>query len=623
VNGIRGRAATTPVQHRRHRCYSSAITLLAVQNVTKAYGAAPLFAELSLALAAGDRIGLVGPNGAGKTTLLRILAGVEAPDSGVRTLRRRTRVGYVPQEPAFPADASVEAVLTAAVTDEDVANPTERALRVAKALSRADFRDATARVGALSGGGVKRLALARELARAPDVLLLDEPTNHLDVEGIIWLEALLRAEPLAYLVVSHDRWFLERVADRMIEINRAYPSGLFETVGPYSEFLARRDEALREHAAYQETLANRVRREIEWLRRGPKARTTKQQARVGTASRLIEELAAATERGTERRVAIDFTASGRRTQRLVVATALGKALGGRTIVDGIDLVLSPGMRLGLLGPNGSGKTTLLRLLAGALAPDRGTVQHADGLRVAHFDQHRAGLDPTVPLRRALAPDGDTVVYLGRALHVAAWAKRFLFQPERLGTPVGQLSGGERARVHLARLILHPADLLLLDEPTNDLDIPTLEILEESLEEFPGAVVLVTHDRFLLERVATELLALDGRGGVERFADLAQWEDAHRAPSPATRADSGAPEAAARVVVGPKRLGYRERQEWESMEERILAAESAFAECQAALTDPAVAADSAEVARRYAAAEAARHSVEALYSRWAELDGKQH
>src|SRR6266404_723419 len=338
-------AVARAVQRRPHTCYSSAITLLAVQNVTKAYGAAPLFAELSLALAAGDRVGLVGPNGAGKTTLLRILAGLEAPDSGVRTLRRLTRVGYVPQEPTFPADMTVEAVVTAAVTDDDVADPTERALRIA--------------------------------------------------------------------------------------------------------------EALREQAAYQETLANRVRREIEWLRRGPKARSTKQQARVATAGRLIEELTVAKERGTDRRAAIDFTASGRRTQRLVVATGVGKTLGSRTIVDGLDLVLSPGMRIGLLGPNGSGKTTLLRLLSGTLAPDRGTVQHANDLRVAHFDQHRIGLEPTVPLRRALAPEGDTVVYLGRALHVGAWAKRFLFQPERLGMPIGQLRGGERARDHLARLLLRP------------------------------------------------------------------------------------------------------------------------------------------------------------------------
>ncbi len=610
------------LRHRRRSCYRYAITLLSIQSVTKAYGAAPLFADLSFGLDAGDRVGIVGPNGAGKTTLLRILAGLEAPDAGVRALRRRTRLGYVPQDPVFPAEASVEDVVTAAAKDDDVVDPTELAVRIAKALSRGDLTNPAARVGELSGGGVKRLAIVRELARAPDVLLLDEPTNHLDVEGIVWLEDVLRAEPLAYVVVSHDRWFLERVAERMVEINRTYPRGLFETVGRYSEFLVRRDEALREHAAYQETLANRVRREIAWLRRGPKARTTKQQARVDKAGRLIDELATATDRSVERRAGIDFAASGRRTDRLVVATAVGKDLGGRTVVDGIDLVLRPGMRLGLLGPNGSGKTTLLGLLAGTVAPDRGTVAHTDDLRIAYFDQQRAGLEPTWPLRRALAPEGDTVVYRGRPLHVAAWAKRFLFRPEQLGLPVAQLSGGERARVHLARLMLRPADLLLLDEPTNDLDIPTLDVLEESLMEFPGAIVVVTHDRFLLDRVATELIALDGRGGHARFADLAQWEAAHRPAAPAPR-DAGVPGAAPpRVATGPKRLAYRERQEWQSMEARILEAEEALAACEAALGDPAVATDSAEVARRFAAAADARGRVEALYARWAELDEKQ-
>jgi ATP-binding cassette subfamily F protein uup len=600
-------------------CYLWTITLLSVQNVTKAYGAKALFADLSLAIAAGDRVGVVGPNGAGKTTLLRVLAGIEAPDAGVRTLRRQTRLGYVAQETVFPTDATVEDIITAAVSPDDVSDPTARSVLIAKTLSRADFADPTTRVGTLSGGGVKRLAIASELACVPDVLLLDEPTNHLDVEGIVWLEELLRAEPLAYLVVSHDRWFLERVAERMVEINRVYPSGLFETVGRYSDFLARRDEALREHAAYQETLANRVRREIEWLRRGPKARTTKQQARVDKAGRLIDELAVAQDRTTERRTGIDFTASGRRTRRLVVATGLGKDLDGRVIVDGLDLVLGPGTRLGLLGPNGSGKTTLLRLLAGTLAADRGTVQHADDLRVAHFDQHRAGLDPTVPLRRALAPEGDTVVYLGRGLHVAAWAKRFLFRPEQLGLPVGRLSGGERARVHLARLMLRPADLLLLDEPTNDLDIPTLEILEESLLEFPGAVVLVTHDRFLLERVTTELIVLDGRGGAAPFADLAQWQAMCR-PTPPTPATRTSRERSISSQV--KRLSYRERQEWESMEARIAAAEAALANARAALADPSVAADASEVAGRYAAVEQVRGEVEALYARWAELEAKQ-
>ena len=594
--------------------------ILSVQGVAKAYGAAPLFTDLSLALAEGDHVGLVGPNGSGKSTLLRILAGLETPDRGTRSLRRLTRLGHVPQEPTFPPAETVYEIVTSAVA-ACVQDPAAAALRVTKALSRAGFVDPATRAGDLSGGWLKRLAIARELAGEPDVLLLDEPTNHLDVEGIEWLEDILRTEALAYLVVSHDRRFLERTAGRMVEINRMYPSGLFESAGPYSEFLARRDAALRGHAASQETLANRVRREIEWLRQGPKARSTKQQARIKEAGRLIDELAAAKDRGARRAAGIDFTASDRRSQRLVVARGVGKDLGGRTVVDGLDLVLHHGMRLGLLGPNGSGKTTLLRLLAGTLDADRGTLERADGLRIIHFDQHRAGLDPAMPLRRALAPEGDNVFYRGRPIHVAGWAKRFLFGAEQLGLPVGQLSGGERARVHIARLMLEPADVLLLDEPTNDLDIPTLEVLEESLVDFPGALVLVTHDRFLLDRVATELLALDGNGGVERFADLAQWEAARRAVAAAARTAAPRP-VSTRAAQGTKRLSYREQEEWAHMEERILAAEAALAECRAALEDPTVGSDSGEVARRYAAAEAARVLVETLYARWTELEAKQ-
>jgi ABC transport system ATP-binding/permease protein len=593
--------------------------ILSVQEIAKAYGAAPLFVDVSLSLADGDRVGLVGPNGAGKSTLLRILAGLETPDGGVRSLRRLARVGYVPQDPTFPPDETVQQIVTAAAAD--VADPQTAALRVTKALSRADFSDPGVRSSNLSGGWLKRLAIACELARKPDVLLLDEPTNHLDVEGIIWLEELLCAEALAYLVVSHDRRFLERVASRMVEINRVYPSGLFESAGSYSDFLLRRDEALRGHAARQETLANRVRREVEWLRQGAKARTTKQQARVKDAGKLIDELAVAKDRAAAPVAGIAFTGSDRRTQRLIVARSVGKDLGGRTVIDNLDLVLRPTMRLALLGPNGSGKTTLLRLLGGTLAPDRGTIERADDLRVVHFDQHRAGLDPTMSLRRALAPTADTVVYREHTVHVAGWAKRFLFRPEQLGLPIGQLSGGERARVHIARLMLEPADVLLLDEPTNDLDLPTLEVLEESVLGFPGAVVLVSHDRFLLDRVATELLALDGRGGVERFADLAQWEAARGATAPAARG-TATHSAIAPVGQVRKRLSYREQQEWLRMEDEIVAAEASLTECRAALADPAIAADAAEVARRYTDAEAARLRVETLYTRWTELDAKQ-
>jgi ATP-binding cassette subfamily F protein uup len=600
--------------------------LLSVQGVAKVYGAAPLFADVSLTLAEGDRVGLVGPNGSGKTTLLRILAGVERPDVGSRSLRRQARLGYVPQEPTFPSDATIDTVVAAAVResgDPDVADPAGAALRVSMALSRAGFTDARPRAAELSGGWRKRLAIARELARRPDVLLLDEPTNHLDVDGILWLEAALREHPAAYLTVSHDRWFLERVAERMVELNRVFPSGLFQAAGRYSDFLSARDEALRADTVYQETLANRVRREIEWLRQGAKARTTKAQGRIKEAGRLVEELAAARERGATARAGIDFAASGRATRRLLVARGVGASAGGRALLAGLDLVLGTGTRIGLIGPNGSGKTTLLRLLDGTLTPEAGEIERAPGLRIAHFDQHRAGLDEDAPLRRALAPNGDGVIYQGRALHVAAWAKRFLFRPEQLALPVSRLSGGERARVHLARLMLEPADLLLLDEPTNDLDIPTLEVLEESLAEFPGAVVLVTHDRFLLDRVATAVLALDGAGGAEWFADCAQWETARREAARPARAPARPARATApREQSGIKRLTYTERREWEGMEAAIEAAEAALAENRGALDDPDIASDSAALAARYAAAEAARLRVETLYVRWTELEDKQ-
>ena len=583
----------------------------------KAHGPRSLFDELSFGLFEGDQVGLVGPNGAGKSTLLRILAGIEPPDRGQRSLRTGVRVGYVPQDPVFPPQGTVEDMLTAtlAAVDED-----ERPGRIAQALGRAGFADGRAEVAALSGGWQKRLAIARELAGEPDVLLMDEPTNHLDVEGILWLEGLLAERTRACLVVSHDRYFLEHVATRMLEVNRAYPTGLFETAGRYSEFLTRRDEFLRGQAAYEESLANTVRREIEWLRRGAKARSTKAKGRIKAADRLIEELRDARARAATRAADIDFTASGRRSRRLLVARGLAKSLGGRSLVQGLDVTITPGTRIGLMGPNGSGKTTLLNVLAGALAPDAGTIERADGLRIVRFEQQRPGLDPQQSLRRVLAPEGDTVSFQGRSLHVAAWAKRFLFQPEQLEVPVGRLSGGEQARIHIARLMREPADLLILDEPTNDLDIPTLDVLEESLITFEGGLVLVTHDRFMLDRVATGIVALDGRGGAETFADYAQWELARSRTTPALSPEGrGGKSASPRTRS--KRLGYLEQRELDAMQAAIVEAETAREMCRRAAEDPGIASDPAGLQARYAALEDARAEVDRLYARWAELEAK--
>ncbi|HEX3127948.1 MAG TPA: ABC-F family ATP-binding cassette domain-containing protein [Thermoanaerobaculia bacterium] len=597
--------------------------LLSCESITKTFGARPLFEGLSFGLAEGDRVGLIGPNGSGKSTFLRILAGMEEPDGGIRALRRGTRLGYVPQDPMFPPGRTAEEVLTDALA-EDPSEEFEKAARVAVALGRAGFNDSSQGVDVLSGGWKKRLAIAAELVKEPDVLLLDEPTNHLDVEGILWLEELLRSEPRAYVVVSHDRWFLEHVATRMLEIDRRYPDGLLQAPGTYSDFLEKRDEVLRNQAEYQASLANRVRREVEWLKRGAKARTTKAKGRIQEAERLIGELQEVKERtglAANARVGLDFNASERKTKKLLVAHGLSKSFEGRKIISGLDVKLTPGMRLGLLGPNGSGKTTLLSLLDGSLEPDAGTIEKADWLKTVRFEQGRESLDRSVSLRRALAPDGDSVLYQDRPIHVASWAKRFLFNSEQLDTPVSRLSGGEQARILIARLMLRPADLLILDEPTNDLDIPTLEVLEESLLEFPGALVLVTHDRYLLEAVSTVVLALDGRGGAQYYADYAQWEErrseAQAPPKPA------APKAPLPVKEEkPKRLSYKDKLEWEQIEGKILEAEDALAAAQRAVEDPAVATDSAKLQARCAALEAARLEVERLYARWAELEEKR-
>jgi ABC transport system ATP-binding/permease protein len=596
--------------------------LLSCENVAKQYGARPLFEGLSFALFDGDHVGLVGPNGAGKSTLLKVIAGVEEADSGTRAVRKGVRIGYVPQDPVFTPGKTVEEVLLGAIADDPALSTRydehERQTQAILALGKSGFNDYDEKTDVLSGGWRKRLAIARAIVLEPDVLLLDEPTNHLDVEGIIWLEGLLKSEPKAFIAVSHDRYFLENIAKRMLELNRAYSGGLLAVDGSYSALLEKRDEVLKNEQAYQESLANLVRREIEWLRRGPKARTTKAKARIQNADRLINELDEYKSRSGVHTARIDFTASDRKTKRLLVGEGLTKRFEDKTIVEGLDLLLTPGTRLGILGPNGSGKTTLLRMITGELPPDAGTIKPAEWLRVVYFEQNRESLDPNLTLRRALAPEGDMVVYQDRPIHIASWAKRFLFRSEQFETSVSRLSGGEKARIVLARLMLQPADLLVMDEPTNDLDIPTLDVLEESLLEFPGALVLVTHDRYLLDRVSTQILALDGRGGAGYFADLPQWEaegkNIERAPSDTTPGDPV-------VEKKPKKLSYKEQRELDSMEQSVLVAEGKLETAKIRTGDPAIASDPTALQTRFAELAAAQREVDRLYARWAELEAK--
>jgi ATP-binding cassette subfamily F protein uup len=605
--------------------------LLSCQDLSKSFGSVPLFEGLSFGVFEGDHIGLVGPNGSGKTTLLRVLAGLEEPSSGTRAARKRLRFGFVAQDPTFDPAHTVEQVLRAALSDSHL-DPHELDTKVAIMMGTSGFDDPDATTAVLSGGWKKRLAIAVELIREPELLLLDEPTNHLDLEGILWLEDLLPREPEAFVAISHDRYFLESITSRMIEINKAFALGMCDVDGNYSKYLEKKDDLLAGQAAYQDALRNRVRGELVWLSRKAKARTRKAQARIDEAGRMQSELADLDRRSQKSTVGIDFAATERRTKQLIVAKNLTKVYGARAIVTKLDLTLSPGTRLGLLGGNGSGKTTLMRMLAGMERPDSGTIKHADGLKIVMFDQHRSRLDPTVSLKQTLGATGDSVIFNGRSIHVVGWAKRFMFRPEQLDTPVSRLSGGEQARVVIAKLMLEPADVLLLDEPTNDLDIPTLEVLEESLLEFPGALVLVTHDRYLLDRVSTQILALDGRGGLTPYADCAQWEDAqgreYVPPPTATAAGVVAAPRPSQTPAAPtpattsakaRKLSYKDQREWDQMEARILEAETALAGSQAQVADPAIASDYQALIKANASLTKAQADVDRLYARWAELE----
>jgi ATP-binding cassette subfamily F protein uup len=610
--------------------------ILNAQSVTKQFGARPLFQNISLTVEDGDRIGLIGPNGAGKSTLLAILASQLEPDSGEVAVRKRARAAYVPQNSLFTPGLSIREVLERALAAAHV-NESEREGRLRELSGRAGFTDLTAEAAALSGGWRKRLAITEALVSEPEVMLLDEPTNHLDLAGIEWLEELLTSANFAAVTVSHDRYFLESTSSQIIELNRVFADGLLRVKGNFSRFLEEKQAYLESQSRQQESLRNVVKTEIEWLRRGPKARATKSKARIETANAMIGQLAEMNARTAVSTAGIDFDATQRKTKRLVEfkdvscdvpsTDANEKPEEKRSLFTGLNFILTAGMKVGLVGPNGSGKTTLLRLLRGEIDPAAGHIRRADSLRLVYFSQMRE-LDESLTLRRALAPEGDGVLHQGRPVHVASWAARFLFTSEQLNQPVRNLSGGERARVLIAKLMLEPADVLLLDEPTNDLDIPTLEILEENLLDFPGALVLVTHDRYLLNRVSSTVLGLDGRGHIAKFADYAQWEDWLEEQKTAGQEQSSRqPNSTNSAGVtnstnsAKKKLSYLEAREFAAIEQRVEKSDTRLAKARAHVEDPKIASNATALQEALNELDAAQHESDALYARWAELTEK--
>jgi ATP-binding cassette subfamily F protein uup len=588
--------------------------LISCQNISKSFGARTLFRELAFSVFSGDQIGLIGPNGAGKSTFLKILAGEEKADSGTITSKKELKIGYVPQTHHFE-DLYPEQILQEALAHQKDLEDYEIALQADIWLSKLGFDGhKSIKAPLLSGGWKKRLAIAKALVDKPDVLLLDEPTNHLDLEGILWLERFLKKEAPTFVLISHDRYFLDHLTTKVVEINPVYPKGMFCSEGTYSNFLEKKEQFIEGQLEQERAIAGKVRRETDWIRRSPKARTTKSQARIDAAEEIFETHKDLKRRNKESKADIKFESSERQTRQLISLKSLKMDMGDKTLFENLDLTLSPKSRIGLMGPNGSGKTTLLRILAGEIKPTSGTIKPADDLKIVYFDQHRNKLDPQTSLKDALSPEGDYVNFQGRQIHVSGFCKRFLFSPDILDMPIAKLSGGERARIAIARLMLQPADVLLLDEPTNDLDIQTLETLEANLLEFNGAVVLITHDRCMLDRICNQLIALGQGSKPLLFADYDQFEASKLKQKPKEDKaieDKQKPQKA-------KSLSFKEKKELELLETTIHQLEKKLETLKAFLQDEKVIANPKRLEDICLEIKTLETSLELSYQKWSEL-----
>ena len=592
--------------------------LLICRNIEKSIGDRLLFKGINYAVREKEKVGLVGPNGSGKSTFLKILAGELEYDKGELVRQKNARIVYIPQMENFNPNLTILEVALEALKD-DAGDDFEKETAVSIALGRIGFEDFNKKVSELSGGWLKRLSIARQVAREPDLLLLDEPTNHLDVEGIEWLESFLSFANFAYIVISHDRAFLEKSTTRTLEINLRYKDSYWSCEEGYNIFLEKKADYFSSEKQRASNLANKARMEDAWLKRGVRARGTKQNARKNSAHELFDEVADLKNRTREeKKVALDFETTEKKTKRLLVLHGVSKSYGDKKLVEGLDLTLTPGMRIGLLGANGIGKTTLMNMISGVLNPDKGKVVLANNCSIVKFDQSRQLLDQSLKLREALTPAGaDIVEYRGENIHVASWAQKLRFRGEQLDNPVKSLSGGEQARVLMGQLMLQQADILLLDEPTNDLDIPSIEVLEESLKTFPGALIFVTHDREMLSRVSTVLLGFDGDGVITAYTNYNQWKNRHKKAAEKELIESSPKkQSLPEKTKKPAKLSYKEQREWDGMEENILELEMRLEHLQ---ENPVDASEQENFQKYCHEMGEAQEKIDALYLRWSELE----
>jgi ATP-binding cassette subfamily F protein uup len=603
--------------------------LLALDHVTHAYGHVPLLDDASLQIEAGERVAIIGRNGAGKSTLLQIVSGEVLPDAGTVWREPGLRIGRLQQDAILRDDRTVFDVVADGLVLRHDEEPWMRDQRVEMVISRLHL-PADARAGALSGGWRRRVLLGRALVGEPELLLLDEPTNHLDIESMTWLETFLTDYRGAVLFVTHDRVFLQRVATRIVELDRGRVTSW---PGDYATYLRRKDEWLEAEVTRNEKFDKKLAEEEAWLRQGIKARRTRNEGRVKALLEMRAERARRRERTGAVTLAVD--AAERSGQTVFEAEGVSKAFDGRVVVAGLSTRIQRRDRVGIIGANGAGKTTLLRLLLGELMPDSGEVRTGTNVSIAYFDQQREQLDPERTVVDTVADGRATVAIGGRERHVHGYLQDLLFPQERAQSPVKALSGGERNRLLLARLFTKPANVLVLDEPTNDLDIETLELLEAMLAEWPGTLLLVSHDRAFIDHVVTSILVCHGDGTVEEFVDgYEDWlrqrraTDAGKAAAATaarpTAASAGAAASPAGQVAGQKgkKLSYKEQRELEALPERIATLEAEQETLNARVTGPGFYAEPADaIHAALARVETLQAELLDAYARWDELDSR--
>jgi ATP-binding cassette subfamily F protein uup len=629
------------------------VPIVAAKHLHKAYGAHVVLGDADVTLRSGERVGVVGRNGAGKSTLARIVAGIEAPDAGELSRRRGATVLYLDQVPRFDGDPTAEEAVSTGLSawktaverheaaaralgegsgdlDALLAEQTEAAEaveraggweqshRVASMLGNLGVERTDAHISTLSGGEQRRVALARILIARPDLAILDEPTNHLDAGTIEWLESYLLDEHTGgVLLITHDRYLLDRVATRTLEVA---DGAVFSYDGGYELYLEQKAERLAHAERVEQNRQNFLRGELEWLRRQPKARTTKQKARIERAEAAKAVKAPKTERAVK--LEVDVARSGKTVLELC---GLGLSIEGRTLVHDLDLFVTQGERIGVVGRNGTGKTTLLRAIVGERAPDAGSVVVGRNARIAYFDQSRSGLEDEMSVFDNVTGDQSRIELGGQVIEPRTYLERFGFSGHKQRQPVGSLSGGERARVALARLLRQSANLVILDEPTNDLDVATLGALESMLVDYAITAIVVTHDRWFLDRVATAILAFEGDGRVTRYPG--NYDTYRRLRAQAEKAagppPAEAPAAPLRTPRRKKALGFAEARELETLPDAIAAAEARVSELTAVLGDPASYAGSGtDIQQTTADLDATRAEVDRLMARWEELEMKK-